>query len=126
MEYFEIKIDNCRFYAYHGVMDHERKAGNEYQLSITVKYPAVSPEKDDLDNSISYADLYDIAKIEMATPRLLLETVASSIGRKISSRWTQHLGIEVKITKVTPPISGFDGSATVVYHRDLEPVVEKI
>lgn len=115
MEYFEIKIEDCRFYAYHGLLPHEREIGNNYNLSVIVRYPVYSADGDNIEDSISYADLFTIAKEEMENPRKLLETVTASIGKRIEKQWPKHLGIEVTLTKVTPPIPGFLGKASVSY-----------
>ncbi len=83
MENYIIKLDNCRFFAFHGVLPVEKTTGNEFIVSVRVEYSVKSPEEDDLTNTISYADIYEIIKEEIAGPRNLLETVARQLGEKI-------------------------------------------
>ncbi|MDE7463014.1 MAG: dihydroneopterin aldolase [Muribaculaceae bacterium] len=120
MECFIISLKDCRFYAFHGVMAHESEAGNEFNINLSVEYPVISPLDDEMNNSLSYADLYEIAEREMMMPRKLLETVAYRIADTIRNRWTLVRSIEVEISKVNPPIPGITGSSTVRYHWNSE------
>ena len=125
-----VRLDNCRFYAYHGILPQERTAGNEFEVSVEVDYNVIRLNDDNISTTISYADIYDIVRQEMECPRNLLESVAASITEKIlflaeksddrlSARLTQT---RVQITKITPPIQGINGSASVkltrIYNSD--------
>lgn len=111
---YNIKLTDLRFHAYHGVMPQETKVGNEFIVSVFVTIPFQSSVLDDnLDATISYADIYDIVKDEMNHPRKLLETVAATISIRLTEKWKQIVGGEVKICKSTPPISGISGSSEV-------------
>lgn len=112
-----VKLENCRFFGRHGVMNQETVAGNEFIAGVTVEYAITEPIEDDLDRTVSYADLYDILKTEMDRPRKLLETVAQSVAEEIKLRFPNLMKIEVAITKVTPPIPGISGSATVKFSK---------
>lgn len=113
--FFEVCLENVRFFARHGVFEHERIDGNEFIVNLKVKYPAPDLkqiEKDSLDHTISYADLFQIVKEEMDSPKNLLETVASAIISRIKNCYPQASEIYCHITKTTPPIAGFNGSAS--------------
>lgn len=136
----DIFIDKCKFFARHGVMEQERSAGNEFEVSIRVGlmsdkiYPkdfsrfehqlskglTETDPDDNLLTTVSYVDIYQIAKEEMEQPRNLLETVARRIAQRIFIQFEAAQCITVEIIKLTPPISGFSGSAGVNYqlHRD--------
>ncbi len=127
-------LDKCRFYAYHGVMPQEQIAGNEFEVSVEVNYQPVCLGGDMLESTVSYADIYEIVKQEMHRPRQLLETVAGDISDRIltlpgiTSTGDTHsatssikiLRTQVSITKITPPIAGINGSATVKLTRNFE------
>lgn len=114
MKEFEISLTNLRFYAKHGVWEQENKIGNEFIVTVRIRIPADKMITDDnLDLTISYADLYEIVKEEMEKPRKLLETVAASIAERITSRWSTILSGSVTICKSTPPIAHISGSAEV-------------
>lgn len=113
---YEVSLENVMIYAYHGVFEHERKDGNEFELNLCVKYYAEDTD-DDIEKTVSYADLWEIAKSEIAEPRKLLETVANEIVKKVSERYPQIHFIECRLTKINPPIRGFEGSASVTVRR---------
>lgn len=110
-----VALRECRFFARHGVMEHERRAGNEFEVSLEVCYTPGDPLSDSLDGTISYADLYDIVATEMLTPAMLLETVAARITESATLRWPQITSMSVTIVKITPPIAGITGRAEVTY-----------
>lgn len=114
-ESFFIELENCRFFARHGVFPEERVNGNEFLLNVRVEIPVADPEADDLVNTLSYADIYCIAEREMAEPRNLLETVAFRIGREIRERFPGVRSMIIRLTKTCPPIENFNGVATVEY-----------
>ena len=114
MTEFEITLADLAFHAHHGVMPQETKVGNEFIVTVSVRIPC--PDNildDDLDATISYADIHGIVAEEMGKPRQLLETVAASIMMRLKSTWRQILGGTITICKSTPPIEGIIGSARV-------------
>ncbi len=115
MAEFEITLADLKFYAYHGVLPQETKVGNEFSVSVTVKIPYKDEILDDnLEATISYADVYEIVAEEMKTPRKLLETVAAHIRKRIMAEWKQISSGSITICKSTPPINGISGIAKVV------------
>ena len=34
-----VKLERMRFYAYHGVMEQERRVGNDFEVTLEVWYP---------------------------------------------------------------------------------------
>ena len=112
---FEISLNDLRFYAYHGVEEFEREFGNKFNVSLSVKIPYDSRiREDDLNFTVSYADLYSIVEAEMLIPRNLLETVAVGIAGKIKERFPIVTGGKIRIEKDRPPIPGMLGSASVI------------
>lgn len=111
-----VGIEDCLFFAYHGVMEQERRAGNDFLVSVSVTYSVDESCGDELRNTISYADIYEEVKGVMQTPANLLETIAQTIGERLKSRWTLIEKGEVKVKKITPPIRGFTGSAYTIYN----------
>lgn len=110
-------IKDARFHAFHGVMEQERKVGNEFSVSLSVDVPySVGMEEDILEGTVSYADLYGIIADEMKTPRNLLEAVAISIGNRVINRFEAVSSGSVTIVKMQPPISGMSGEAGVTHY----------
>ena len=114
MKHFVIALTDVRIHAFHGVMDQERKVGNEFKVNLRVEIP-YSPaiKNDNVDDTVSYADLYNIVREEMAIPRCLLETVADSIAERIAGKWPQIKSGQITICKSTPPILKMTGEAEV-------------
>lgn len=102
----QIKVEDLRFFSYHGFYADEQLLGNEYFVSIAVDLPLKSPINDDLENTLNYEELYEIAKTEMAIPRKLLESVAQDILLKTKSKCQNPAAIKIKICKVNPPFGG--------------------
>lgn len=107
-----IALTDLRFMARHGVFEQERKVGNEFIVDLEVTIPEPQPN-DDLAATVSYADLYEIVREEMAMPRQLLETVASTIADHILHDFPIVCKGSVSICKSTPPIPGITGSAKI-------------
>ncbi len=114
MKEYEIALRDLRFHARHGVWEQETAVGNEFIVTVSVRLPYTEAiAADQLEATISYADLFAIVKEEMARPRKLLEAVAASIEERITGRWPQIASGMVSICKSVPPISGIVGSAEV-------------
>lgn len=112
----EISLRGVRFYAHHGVFDQERKVGNEFTVDISVRVPvSYGMRADSLEGTLSYADIYEVASHEMSIPSLTLEHVAIRIATSLRNRWPELLSGSVAVCKVTPPIAGYEGSASVTY-----------
>ncbi len=113
----EVRLEDVKFYARHGVFEQERISGNEFIVDLAVEFPcsleSFSDSEEDLGKSISYAELYSIVEEEMGNPRQLLETVACSIARKIRSRYPIMTKGSIKITKNIPPIARLDGRSAI-------------
>lgn len=115
MSRFVIRLENLSFYARIGVEQQERIVGNEFAVDITACCNADVFADEDLDSTVSYAEIYDIVAEEMHRPRLLLETVAREIGERLRRKYEVIESVSVKIVKKAPPIPGIQGSASVEY-----------
>lgn len=102
-----IELKKIKFYAFHGVMTQEQKVGNIFEVSLRIAFPFEKAlESDDLNDTISYADLYELVKAEMMVPSKLLEHLAGRIIRSIHKSYPEIKSGFIKITKCTPPIPG--------------------
>ena len=116
-EYFEISLKDLSFHAFHGVDSQENKVGNEFRVSIGLRIPvSKSPWTDELENTISYAIIYDIVREQMMETRKLLETVAIAIRESLREKFNMISGGYISITKLTPPLPSITGSSQVSLH----------
>lgn len=105
IESTSIHLEKMRFYAYHGVMPQENKVGTYFWVSLHIDTdftPAV--ESDNLDGTISYADIYSSVKDEMCKPSKLLEHVAGRIAKRLYQDFPAITQITVKVDKENPPM----------------------
>lgn len=111
-----IFIDGMRLHAYHGVLEQEHRVGNDYVIDLRVDYPFEHAiDTDDLADTISYADLADIIRQEMAIASKLVEHVAGRIVRRIADSYPSASYIYIKVKKVAPPMKAdCDGAGVVV------------
>lgn len=110
----KISLNAMRFYAYHGVLQQEKRVGNwftvDLELQVDVTQAALS---DQLQDTLNYAEVYAAVEEEMATFSELLEHTAGRILRRIRQQFPQVQGIEVRLTKEYPPFKGQVGGASV-------------
>lgn len=110
-----VEIEGLRIYAYHGVLDQERKVGNYFEITLRVEYPfSGALLSDNLEDTISYADLCAIIQRQMAIPSKLLEHVAGRIIESIKSSFPKIESGIIKITKITPPIEAQMKGASII------------
>ncbi len=114
---FEIQLRDVMLFGRHGVMREEGVLGNQYRINVRLRIDAANfdSETDDLSNTISYAEIYEILQQEMSKPAALLETVAVRFAKKVSEKWQNLKSGEIEIVKTVPPIPGMIGEAGICY-----------
>ena len=118
METFIIRLENVIFNSHIGISDQERKVGNEFSADIKVIVDCEGFSIEDINSSINYAEIYDILSTEMKREWKLLESVAKTVGEKIKRRWPHVQQVKVKITKLSVPITGMHGVASVEFNSE--------
>lgn len=104
----KIRLERISTYAYHGVMPHETRVGNEFHTTLEVYFDASKAMKDDnLLGTINYAKLYALVQEEMQTPSLLLEHVAGRILKRLETEYPMIKSAYIEIEKSAPPIPHF-------------------
>jgi dihydroneopterin aldolase len=102
-----VALEGLEFHAYHGVYPHERESGNWFEVDIAVDTDfAEAAEHDDLMGTVNYETIFRIVKDEMAKPSKLLETVAGKIANDVLKALPAAKVVELKISKLNPPIGG--------------------
>ena len=119
-----VLLEGAVFYGYHGVHAEEQHLGQRFVVDIEahcdLRQAAAS---DDVEATISYSDLYRLARqIVEGPPHKLIEAVAEQIA---SSTLEAHAAVEevtVTVRKPHAPIKGavFE-NAGVKIHRKREP-----
>ncbi len=103
-----------RFYAYHGVMEQERRVGGEYLVSLQVETDlSRAVNSDSVADTVNYAQLYEVVRCEMAEPSQLLEHVAGRIGQRVLDHFQQVTALTVRVMKCNPPMGADCKGASV-------------
>ena len=109
-----IQLHDMRFYAYHGVMEQERRVGGQYVVSLRVEVDLSRVmASDDVADTVNYAQLYDVVAEEMAVPSKLLEHVAGRIAQRVLADFPQVEGLTLSIRKCNPPMGADCQGASV-------------
>lgn len=110
-----IELKGVKIYAYHGITPQERKVGNNYRIDLKVCYDiSAAMASDAVNDTLNYADLYDIVKCEMTTPSNLLECVAGRIIKAVKQNFPKVTGGKLTVAKMKPPIPGDVAEASVI------------
>lgn len=113
-----IKLKNVVFHAYHGVSEQERTVGNTFVLNILLTAPLErAVQSDDVEDTINYATVYEVVKQEMAEPSRLLEHIGGRILNALKRHFPQLVSVDLKISKLNPPIEGDIHSASVIFRQ---------
>lgn len=112
-----ILLENVKFYAFHGALPQERKVGNDYQVSLRIGYDiSRAMVSDDVNDTLNYAEVYQLLSQEMSVPSALLERVAGRIGDRLFRKFPAIQSIDLTIIKVNPPMGADSEGAGVEVH----------
>jgi dihydroneopterin aldolase len=118
----KIYLEDVRIYAYHGVLPEENIIGTYYILNVELHTDLwKAAESDDLNDTISYADINDILHKEMKIKSQLLEHVAGRMILKIRESFPQIDYIKLKITKTAPHMEGEMKGASIELEKSFKP-----
>jgi dihydroneopterin aldolase len=117
-----IHIKRLALYGHHGVMPQEKVVGAMFYVSLEIKCEVAKEAylHDELDGTVSYADIIDHVRKEMNTPSALLENLAYRIGKTLIDAFSRIQCINVRIDKENPPcgVSAESIGVECEIHRD--------
>ena len=95
------------FHAYHGVLEDEKKYGNEFLLTLSLDLDtALAGKTDNLDDTLNYQLVYDVVKKEMETPSELIEHIAQRIITQVMKQFPTVQSANLSLSKLNPPLGG--------------------
>lgn len=110
----KIAINDMRFYAHHGCFEQERAIGTHFRVDMVFTTDTTKAEvSDDIADTVSYLDVYQVVKAEMAKPSNLLEHVARRVGEAVLAQFPAVEDVKVKVYKLNPPLGGQMDSVSV-------------
>lgn len=103
----KILVEGINVFAYHGCLEEEGKIGCNYIVDVTMETDFTEAAiKDDLNKTIDYVTVYEIVKTEMAIRSKLIEQVGQRIVDRLKKEFSTLKKLEVKVTKLNPPMNG--------------------
>jgi dihydroneopterin aldolase len=103
----KILVEGIKVYAYHGCLEEEGKIGAHYIIDVIMETDFSDAAKtDDLNKTIDYVVVYDVVKAQMAIRAKLIEQVGQRIVNELKSKFESIKKLEVKVTKLNPPMNG--------------------
>ena len=109
-----IAINDMRFYAHHGCFEQERAIGTHFRVDLTFTTDTSRAEvSDNIGDTVSYLDVYQVVKSEMEKPSNLLENVARRVGDAVLAQFAAVENVRVKVYKLNPPLGGQMDSVSV-------------
>ena len=112
-----IRLEGLKIYAYHGVLPQENLVGAYYYIDLKLKTDFThAAETDELEGTVSYADIFAVMKEEMAITSKLLEHVCQRIASRIFNDFPAIEAIDIRLSKENPPMGASAKSIGVEAH----------
>lgn len=109
-----ITMKDMGFYSHHGCYEEEQLRGTQFRMSLTFTYDAdKAMRSDEIEDAISYAEIYPIIKQEMEKPSHLIEHVAWRIKEVLMAEFPAIETMSVRLCKLSPPLGGSVGEVCV-------------
>ena len=112
-----ILLQGLQYHAFIGVGEQEQVVGNDYVLDLRLGYPfAEAMESDVVDDTLNYADVFNVVSEVMKQPSKLLEAAAGKIVKELCARYKRLESIDLKLVKKNPPMGADCDSTGVELH----------
>jgi len=113
-----IILENMEFHAFHGCLEFEQQLGNTFLVSLSMEINTDQAGKtDNLDDTLNYQLVYDVVKEQMEIPSKLIEHVGQRILDSVFEKFPQITELNVKLSKLNPPLGGKVERVTIQLER---------
>ena len=115
-----ILLTDLAFYGYHGVMLEENTLGQRFRIDLECGIDLSGPgQSDDVNSTVSYADIYDLVKEATEDTRYkLIEALAQHIVDRLFQSFAQFEWIRIRIRKPEAPIPAVAGEFAIELFRE--------
>ena len=115
----EIRIENLKVFANHGVLQSEKKEGQYFYINAVIELPlGKAGRTDDLNDTVSYAELCEVMVKEMqARSYDLIEAATRHLIVHILSNYKMISRITLEMRKPDAPINASFGCVSVKMSR---------
>jgi len=101
-----IFLTGMKFHAYHGVYPKERLEGGSFEVDLELELKTdLSKINDRIENTLDYAEIYQLVRNVMDLPVNLLEEVAFRIGRELNGIAKIDY-YRIRVSKLQAPMDG--------------------
>jgi dihydroneopterin aldolase len=111
-----ISLEHVKFFAKHGIYKEEQLAGGSFEVNLEVIFEENKGILQ-IDDTINYVSLYEIVKSRMREDTPLLESVGMYIVEDIKLKFPQITSCTIKICKISPPVTNFNGNLCVAIQK---------
>jgi len=114
-----IELEGMEFYAYHGHFREEQVVGNRFIVDLKIGTDTTkAANSDNLNDALDYQKVYNIVSKEMEVKSFLLENIAGRLKEKLINEFPQINYIELRVSKINPPLGGKVQKVSVVLKFD--------
>ena len=117
----KVFVSGLALHAYHGVMQHEAKVGQTFQLDLVLDIDlAEASRSDKLAHTVGYDQVVDVASRAFCARRYrLVEAAAGAVAEAVLERFARVSAVRVTVHKPHAPIAatGADGGVTIARSR---------
>lgn len=106
------------FYAFHGCFDEESRIGTNFAVDCEFNCDTKNAEiSDDIEDTVSYLDVYRVIKQQMEIPSHLLEHLTRRIIEALFEQFPQIDYCKIRVHKLNPPLGGQMTGVSVCLER---------
>jgi 7,8-dihydroneopterin aldolase/epimerase/oxygenase len=100
-------VTGLALHAYHGVMQHEAKVGQTFQLDLVLDIDLTGASRSDkLADTVGYDQVVDVASSAFCARRYrLVEAAAGAVAEAVLDRFPTVLSVRVTVHKPHAPIA---------------------
>ncbi len=104
----KILLNNLGFYGYHGVLKEESILGQKFFIDMELYLDTNEAGlTDDMNKSVSYADVYEVVKEITEKRRFnLIEALAENIAKEVLEKFNLINEVMVRVKKPEAPVNG--------------------
>ena len=115
MESFKISLEGIELYGRHGLYPGEKELGAKYRIDVSFHVELTNKDHYELDDLVDYKKAYDTIIETFQVPTPLLENLCRTIAQKLKEVYPHALGVDIAISKLSPPLGGICMAAKVEY-----------
>jgi len=115
---FYLNLNDMEFTACHGVLSEEKTTPQKFVVDAKIETDKIitAAKTDNIEDALNYVGIYEIIKHIMINEQYdLIETIAAKIATTVVKKYPFIISIDIKVTKVNPPIEGFTGTVSCEY-----------